>query len=231
MTSEAQLSPEATRLLTKLRQTHRVELNPLTIRGHALQILQVADLESLLKGKDPFAEVSEFPFWVKLWEASVVLADFIASQPPEEHGRVLEIGAGLGLPGLAAAAAGHQVTLSDYEPHILDFQRVSAEASGVAQRVEYLLLDWLKPPKLPQFSTIIGAEILFREDFFAPLLSLFKKLLAPGGTIYLAHDIRRKSLPPFMTLAEPDFEIAMSRRRMRSEDEEHTVIISRLTAR
>ncbi len=230
MTTADQLSPAIKALLTKLRQSHQVELNPLTIRGHALQILQVADLESLLKGKDPFADISGFPFWIKLWEASIVLADFIAAQEPTPEGRVLELGAGLGLPGLAAAAAGHRVTLSDYEPHILDFQRVSAEASGVAARVEHLLIDWLKPPKLPRFETIIGAEILFREDFFAPLLELMGKLLAPGGTIYLAHDIRRKSLSPFLTLAEKQFEIAMSRRRMQSDDEEHTIIISRLTA-
>lgn len=238
MTSASQTSPElspelsseAAAILAGLQKRHRVSLSPLAIREHRLQILQLDDLESLIGGLDPFADVEKFPFWVKIWEAAVVLADFMASQPPVEDGRVLELGAGLGLPGLAAAAAGHRVVLSDYEEQIIDFQRVSAAACGVTPQVEHLLLDWLAPPAdLPRFTTIIGAEVLFREDFFQPLLTIFRQCLAPGGTIYLAHDFTRKSLPAFLALAEADFEIAMSRRRMRGDGKEHTIMLTRLT--
>ena len=230
MEIEAKLSPEAGQLLADLRKNYQVELEPLNIREHQLHLLQVSDLSSLLGDRDPFEDVTGFPFWVKVWEAALVLADFMAAQPPEPDDRVLELGAGLGLPGLAAAAAGHRVTLSDYEPHILDFQRVSAAASGVDQQVEHLLLDWLHPPELPQFTTIIGAEVLFREEFFTPLLELMEKFLAPGGSIYLAHDIRRQSMSPFLSRAEKEkrFNIAISRRRMQSNDSEHTIILSRL---
>ena len=226
------LSAAVAKTLRELRLRYRADLAPLTIRSYPLQVLQVTDLEPLLKGRDPFAEVENFPFWVKLWEAALVLADLLAAQPQDPPRRILELGAGLGVPGLAAAAAGHQVTLSDYEPHILDFQRVSAAASGVGERVEHLMLDWLKPPPdLPPFDLIIGAEILFRDEFFSPLLTIFKKYLAPGGMVYLAHDVRRKSLPRFLQLAEADFEIAVSTRRMRSDDAEFTIIVNRLQRR
>lgn len=232
MRDENQLPAAAAATLANLRQNYQVSLEPLTVRDQQLQILQVDDLEGLLGGRDPFTDIESFPFWVKLWEAAVVLADFMASQPPQADGRVLELGAGLGVPGLAAAAAGHRVTLSDFEEHILDFQRVSAAASEVDQRVEHLLLDWLEPPELPQYSMIIGAEILFREEFFQPLLRLLRHNLAPGGVVYLAHDIQRRSLHPFLTLAEEYFTIAMSRRRLSAgDDEEHTVLLSRLTAK
>lgn len=230
--SSSALPAAAAKTLNELRLRYRADLAPLTIRSHSLQVLQVTDLEPLLKGRDPFADVAGFPFWVKLWEASLVLADFLASQPAAPPRRVLEMGAGLGVPGLAAAAAGHQVTLSDYEPHILDFQRVSAAASGVGERVEHRMLDWLKPPPdLPAFDLIVGAEILFRDELFAPLLAIFKKYLAPGGLIYLAHDVRRKSLPRFLQQAEAEFEIAVSTRRMQTGDEQFTIIVNRLQRR
>lgn len=217
--------------LREIRKKYKVDFDPLSLRGKEIQLLQVTDLEPLLAGKDPFKDVSEFPFWVRLWEAAMILSDLMLTTPPKREGAtLLELGAGLGAPGLAAALNGYQVTLSDYEPHILEFQRVSAAATGL-KGVQFKIIDWLKPPELPQFDTIIGAEILFREEFFAPLLNVFRKYLAPGGVIYLAHDILRKSMPQFLLLAEKEYEIAVSRRTLRTDDQETTVIVNRLTRR
>ncbi|MEW6594425.1 MAG: methyltransferase [Thermodesulfobacteriota bacterium] len=219
-------------LYREILKRYKVSFSPLTVRDHHLEILQVDDLEPLLAGKDPFKDVESFPFWVKLWEASLALADLMASLPPKPGQTLLELGAGLGAPGLAAAAAGYEVTLSDYEQYILNFQKVNAAASSVEGRVRHVLLDWLAPPKeLPQFDTIIGAEILFRETFFEPLITIFRQYLKPGGVIYLAHDVRRKSLPTFLVQAEKHFVVAVSKRTLRTEDKELTIIINRLTPR
>ena len=59
------------------------------------------------------------------------------------------------------------------------------------------------------------------------LLGLFDALLAPSGTIFLAHDGRRPSLPQFLKLAEKDFGIATMVRKLRSEEEELTVGVNR----
>lgn len=227
----AQLPEKQYARLREIRKNYKVDFAPLRLRGKEIQLLQVTDLEPLLGGKDPFENVEEFPFWVKLWEAAMVLADLMLTTPPAKEGQtLLELGAGLGAPGLAAALAGYRVTLTDYEPHILDFQRVSAAATGL-KGVECRLLDWLKPSTLPRFDTLIGAEILFREEFFAPLLNIFRALLADQGVIYLAHDARRKSLPKFLRLAEKEYEIATNARKMRSDDKELTIIVNRLTRR
>jgi predicted nicotinamide N-methyase len=220
--------PEKTQtVLKRIRKKYKVGFEPLRIRDVELKILQVQDLEHLLAGKDPFADVASFPFWVKLWEASLMLADIMASMPAKPGQTLLELGAGLGAPGLVAAARGYQVTLSDYEPHILDFQRVSAAANGLTE-VDFRMIDWKKPPAIPPFDVIIGAEILFRDEFFQPLLDVFNKYLAPQGTIYLAHDGRRKSLPKFLDRAQQDYQIAVSARKMKSEEGELTIIINRL---
>lgn len=228
--TQPELPGKAAEIYKKLQKKYKLAFEPLVIRGKELQILKVTDLEPLLGGKDPFKNVSEFPFWVKLWEASMVLADALYAMEPTPGRTLLELGAGLGAPGFAAAARGYKVTLSDYEQHILDFQRVTAAANGFTG-IDFKIIDWLKPPKLTPFDTIVGAEVLFREDFFDPLLNVFRSLLAPGGVIYLAHDVRRKSLPQFLMRAEKEYEIAVSTRKMKSADGELTVIVNRLTPR
>lgn len=231
MMDPTQLPEKQYARLREIRKKYKVDFEPLRLRGKEIQLLQVTDLEPLLGGKDPFENVEDFPFWVKLWEAAMVLADLMLTTPPSKEGQtLLELGAGLGAPGLAAALAGYRVTLTDYEPHILDFQRVSAAATGL-KGVECRMLDWLKPPTLPRFDTLIGAEILFREEFFAPLLNIFRSLLADQGVIYLAHDARRQSLPKFLRLAEKEYEIATNARKMRSDDKDLTIIVNRLTRR
>ena len=160
----------------------------------------------------------------------MALAAFVATLTPRPGETLLELGAGLGAPGLAAARRGFAVTLTDYEEEILDIQRVNAAANGL-DNVTCRLLDWKAPPQLERYDTIIGAEILFREEFFAPLLNLFDTLLAPDGVIYLAHDMRRKSLPAFLRQAEDRFSIEFSTRTMRSDEETLTVVINRLRPR
>lgn len=222
-----ELPEKAAKKLRELRKKYKVDFEPLTLKDYSIELLQVSDLEAFLGGKDPFKNVSEFPFWIKLWEASIVLANVVTSLEPKHNQSLLELGAGLGAPGLLAAAHGFKVTLSDFEPHILDFQRVSAAKSGL-KGVDHKLIDWTKPPNLPQFETIIGAEIIFRDDLFKPLLNVFKQYLAPNGVIYLAHDQRRKSLYKFMDLAADEFKIMAKKVPVTSGEKEQIIILNRL---
>ncbi len=215
-------------LYNKIKARYKLTFDRLKVGDNTLRLLKIADIEELLAGKDPFANVSEFPFWVKLWEAAMVLA-YVMSRLPDPQGKsVLELGAGLGAPGLAAAAAGFNVTISDYEAIIMDFQRVSAAASGL-HNITFTHLDWLNPPDLAPFDILAGAEILFREEFFEPLLTVFKKYLKPEGLIYLAHDASRRSLPLFLELAKKDFDITLAKQVIKKQDQTITIIVNRLS--
>jgi len=228
---DPQTLPEKERALyNAIKERYTVAFEPLRIRDYHLRLLKLVDLEQILDGKDPLRDVSAFPFWVKLWEAAIVLAEFIAGQPRERPATVLELGAGLGAPGLTAAAAGYTVTLSDYEEMILDFERVNAAASKLTD-VRFALLDWLNPPAMERYDMILGAEILFREEFFAPLLDVLRKALKPDGVIYLAHDAKRRSLEPFLKMAEREYRIAASQRKLKSLEQDRTIILTRLQPR
>lgn len=217
-------------LYNTVKERYKVAFEPLKIREHQLQLLKITDLEQILEGKDPLKDVSTFPFWIRLWEAAIVLSEFIAGLPRDKETTLLELGAGLGAPGLTAAAAGFQVTLTDYEELILDFERINAAASKL-ENVQFALLDWLDPPEMPQYDVIVGAEILFREEFFEPLLKVLRKALKPEGVVYLAHDIKRRSMEPFLKMAEKEYSISASRRKLKSLDEDKIILLTRLQPR
>lgn len=214
-------------IYNRLRVQHKLVFDRLKLGDDTVRLLKIADLEEFLDGKDPFANVSEFPFWIKLWDAAMVLAYALHALPKGDGRRLLELGAGLGAPGLAAAANGFDVTISDYEDIILDFERVSAAASGLAN-VHCTMLDWLEPPEMEPFDVLAGAEILFRDEFFQPLLNVFNAYLKPGGVIFLAHDARRQSLPKFLKLAEQEYEIGGKAQTISKDGKEVTIIINRL---
>lgn len=224
------LPAEQKTIYDKIKKQYRIAFEPFSVGEIRLHLLKITDLEQILAGKDPLRNVSEFPFWIRLWEAAIVLSEFIASQNFSEKTTVLELGAGLGAPGLTAAACGCPVTLSDYEEIILDFERVSAAASGL-KNVRFSMLDWLDPPEMERYDLILGAEILFRDEFFQPLLSLLDRALKPGGVIYLAHDVRRKSLQPFLQMADKKYVISAQKRKLKSLEEDKEVLLTRLIAR
>ncbi len=214
----------------RLRTRYRLHFVRQQFGTISIRLLMPSDLEEVLAGRDPFADVSSFPFWACLWESAIVLARLLASMPVPDGSRLLELGAGLGAPGLTAAAAGHQLVLSDSDETILDFQRISSAANGLTD-VQSVMFNWRQPPELGRFSVIVGAEILFREEFVEPLLGICKNYLQPGGTIYLAHDVRRKSLPLFLRAAERDFLIGTKKESVQRDNRRTDVLVNRLQLR
>ena len=220
--------PEVERqIYNRIREKYQLTFDRLRFGEKQIRLLKIADLEEFLDGKDPFADVSEFPFWIRLWDAAMILAYVLGSQPDAAGKRLLELGAGLGAPGLAAASAGFDVTISDYEDIIMDFQKVSAAASGL-NGIHFTHLDWLKPPEMKPFDVLAGAEILFRDEFFQPLLNIFNTCLKPDGVIYLAHDAKRQSLPKFLKLAQSDFDIGLKEQVIKRDGKKVTIVINRL---
>ncbi len=219
------LPEEEREIYNRIKKQYKLTFDSLKIKEKKVRLLKVADIEEFLDGKDPFANVEEFPFWIKLWDSAMILSYMLASVPDSKGKRLLELGAGLGAPGLAAASVGFDVTLSDYEDIIMDFQRVSAAASGLDD-VKIEFVDWLNPPEMEPFDVLAGAEILFREEFFDPLLNIFNNYLKPDGAIYLAHDARRKCLPKFLQKAQKDFKISINKQEIKRIEGNQIIIVN-----
>src|SRR5262249_28388999 len=105
-------------------------LETIQVGDEGIELWRVADLEdhvdrtALLAADDP----PEPPYWAHLWSGALVLAEAV----PRGRRTVLEIGCGLGLPGLVAARRGARVTFVDPAPAALAFLRARAAAHRLA---------------------------------------------------------------------------------------------------
>lgn len=121
------------------------------------------------------------PYWADLWPAARMLAKAILREEWTPGTPALEVGCGLGLPGIAALAKGLRVTFSDYDATALLFAADNARANGL-QGFDTLQMDWRYPPEDRQFPIILASDLIYEMRNVAPLVALIKKMLEPGGT-------------------------------------------------
>lgn len=136
-----------------------------------------------------FAADEYMPYWVDLWPASRMLARAILREPWAPGLAALEIGCGLGLPGIAALARGLHVTFSDYDATALRFAADNARANGFTD-FDTLQLDWRHPPAGRTWPVLLGSDLLYELRNVAPLVDLIKRVLAPGGTCLITDQDR-----------------------------------------
>jgi SAM-dependent methyltransferase len=150
----------------------------------------------------------------------------LASAIPPDAGGVLELGCGLGLPGIVAARRGAHVTFVDRVPTALAFVRASAAANRL-DRVQLMVADLTAPAFRRRFDLVLAAEVLYDRAAFVPLAQALRATLAPGGRGLLAdasridthafyaaveeaglrwvatpHDVREENLPLTIRLVE-----------------------------
>src|SRR5207249_2235975 len=88
------------------------------VEGRHFTIARPADSDRLVEHpavRAAFAADEYLPFWTDLWPAARMLAKAIMRQSWPPGLEALEIGCGLGLPGIAALAQRMHVTFSDYD--------------------------------------------------------------------------------------------------------------------
>ena len=98
----------------------------------------------------------------RVWPCALLLACWIAANAPAlclPRCRVLELGCGLGLPGVASATFGAaQVDVTDCLPLLMDAVRRSIDGSGVSSRCRAALLDWDDEAPLRELGVADGEE-------------------------------------------------------------------------
>ena len=146
-----------------------------------LALWQVRDLErhvdraALLAAEDP----AEPPYWAYLWTGARVLAELV----PPAAGRVVEVGCGLALPGLVAAARGARVTCVDRAVASLAFVRASAAENGLD--VDVVAADVTSGALRGRFDLVLAAEVLYERAAFPRIVAALETFVAPGGRILL----------------------------------------------
>ncbi|XP_066498384.1 methyltransferase-like protein 23 isoform X2 [Hoplias malabaricus] len=128
-------------------------------------------------------EVLDPQYGMYVWPCAVVLAQYVwTARENLQRKTVLELGAGVSLPGVVAAKCGADVILSDSAalPLCLDNCRRSCEANGVAG-VAVVGLTWgqVSPEllSLPPVDIILGSDVFYEPEDFEDVLVTVSFLL------------------------------------------------------
>jgi predicted nicotinamide N-methyase len=163
----------------------------ITVAGVRLELLRPSSPEALID-EEAFADDEFLPYWAELWPAARALAEAL----PDVGGmRVVELGCGLGLPSLVAAARGAQVTATDWSTDAIGLLRENASRNGLEVRAE--VRDWREPWD-ERFDLALAADVLYERRNVEPVFELLRKL-APTALVALAG---RPYEDEFLRLAE-----------------------------
>ncbi len=135
------------------------------------------------------------PYWAFAWPGGQALARHVLDHPALVRGRVvLDLAAGSGLVGIAAARAGAgAVTCAEIDPLGAEAIRVNAALNGVAGRVTARSDDVTAAP--PGAWPVILAGDVWYEQPMADHLTDWLRRAAAGGARVLAADPGRAHVP------------------------------------
>lgn len=133
------------------------------------------------------------PYWAHPWGGGLALARYLREHPEAVAGRrVIDLGCGSGLVGIAAAQAGAaQVTAVDVDPFAVAAAQVNAVANGVGLEALCTDLTEGEPPE----ADLIAAGDVFYDAVVAARMAPFLTACAAAGAEVLIGDPLRAWLP------------------------------------
>jgi len=148
-------------------------------------------------------KTNRLPYGVALWPSGIALAHEIATREAEFQGRrVLELGSGMGLPGIVAATVGGRVVQTDRDELALHLARRNGERNGL-RGIDYRVADWADWEDTEKYDWIIGSDILYGASLHPDLRRIFAANLQPGGRVLISDPFRGVGLR-FLEALEAD---------------------------
>lgn len=171
--------------------------------GRTFTLQLPADPDALLDDGEVIAaneRDDRMPYWAYAWPTSQLLVDVLPALLPESAREVEEIGCGLGLVAMAAAALrpNAHITATDHDAAAIELLRENAAANGLANLTAEVR-DWSAPSDA---SLVLASDVMYEDRFVRPLLARFRDQAEAGATIWLA-DPGRPPLRRFLSEAGP----------------------------
>ena len=174
----------------------------IALPARTLSILRPRDAEALLD-EEAFEHEEFLPYWAELWSSGEMLAREVAGRDLADT-RVVELGCGLALPSLAAAAAGAHVLATDWSPDAVRLARENARRNAL--ELETAIVRWSEPQRLVErapWDLVLAADVLYELRNVDELLALLPKL---GENVLIA-DPGRPHAKTFFDRAEEHWSI------------------------
>lgn len=149
------------------------------------------------------------PYGVVLWPAAIAMAHELVTRDLAGK-RVLELGAGTGLPGMVAAARGAHVVQTDRQRLVLHVAERNAARNGVTTIV-HQVADWTAWTDAATYDLIVGSDVLYAPPLHPHLRAIFERNLAPCGTLLLSDPFRAPSLPLLQALEQDGWQVTLDK--------------------
>jgi len=160
-------------------------------------------------------ESAPMPFWSFPWAGGQALARYLLDHPHTIRGRsVLDLAAGSGLVGIAAALAGaSQVTANDIDPYATAAQEFNARANGVTLltlTADLLGDDTLggdiPDAHLPTAEIVLAGDVCYERELSTRVLAFLLRCRARGADVLLG-DPGRTYLPREQLTAVASYDV------------------------
>jgi len=175
-------------------------------------------------------ERARVPYGVVLWPAAIALAHELVERADALPGtRLLELGAGTGLPGIVAATLGARVVQTDRHAMALAVCARNARRNGAAG-IEHRAADWDAWSDATRYDWIVGSDILYAAPAHAALRRILETSLAPGGRVLLADPFRAPSLALLEGMEADGWRVSLARWRVEGDASPRGIGVYELTA-
>jgi len=148
---------------------------------------------------------AEPPYWVEIWPASLAVARLLVRKGELGGTQVLDLGCGLGVPGIAASSLGAEVTFADREPAALDFAQWNAACVLAGSRTSRRQqIDWSREDVVGCFDIVVLADVTYAHMHHSALRRQLARCLAPAGVVIHA-DPCRPEAGEFLDGLDPEY--------------------------
>jgi predicted nicotinamide N-methyase len=172
---------------------------------HTGAVISRAEEDAFLLGEN----TTKRPYGIVLWPAAIALAHEVASRALAGM-KVLELGAGTGLPGIVAASLGAHVVQTDRQQLALHVCKLNGARNGIST-IEHRIADWTAWDDVERYDVILGSDILYAEPLHPHLRDIFATNLAPNGTVLIADPFRQTSVRLLEAMETDGWRVAMDK--------------------
>ena len=202
----------------------------LTVGGREVSVLHRRALISWYDEQAYLSSDEPRQYGTVLWPASIALALEIAERAAEFRSRgVLELGAGVGLAGIAAAVVGARVVQTDRDEEALAFCRSNAGRNGVILHQNEA--DWNEWSHGDRYDWVIASDILYRETLHAKLRAIFDAALIHAGRLLIADPLRSASVRLLQSMEQDGWRVRMNRWTIGEGEDARAIGVFELTPR